>query len=919
VKPGSSAVKTRKVFISYGRDKHASLAVRIRDDLRKRGHEVWFDEERLKPGYDWEAFIEQGIEALAADKANSAVVILLTPHSVRRPDGYCLNEVARALARGLRIIPLMVVETEPPLSICRVQWLDMRECIPISEKEQFYAPKFVRLLEAIEEGRLDFEGTQQRLLRALQPLEFDAERHEHALKFTGRRWVFDAVERWLAGKPGQRIFWIRGGPGTGKTALAAVLSSRYREVVALHLCRHGHSQKGNPAAVVTNIAYQLSTQLPDYEARLTAMDIEACARDDARTMFDNLIVQPLAGIGRPQREAVILIDALDEAGGVEHNELAEFIASEFPRTPQWLRLIVTSRPESEVEAPLQGVHPFDLDPGSEANRADIRTYLRRELAGQLAGRTDADRLLELVLDKSEGTFLYAKLFCDDIRLNELSLDRPEQFPQGLGGRYHQYFRRRFADPEKYRNQVRPVLRAILAARDPLPVTILQDIFGWDEEGLWDFIRALGSLFPVRVDAEEETRTESIRPFHRSLADWLTDHARSKEYYASLKEGHRVLADYFERQPLSPHKVSELPWQLAAAGLWRRLYELLANLEFFERCWQANQFDLKAYWARVEQNSELRMTDAYRPVVDSPGRVTDTDKVWHLGVLLSDTGHPEQALKLREFLTEHFRKIGDRNNYQASLGGQALILQARGELDAAMRLLKEKERICRELGDKNGLQASLGNQALILLARGEQDAAKKLLVEGESICRELGNKDGLQAMLGNRALILRARGELDAAMELHKEEELICRELGNRDSLQRSLGNQALILHVRGELDAAMKLYKEQECICRELGNKDGLKRSLGNQALILHACGELDAATKLYKEQERICRELGNPEGLAISLANQAELMSDKRNRPEDALPLAEEAYRLASDHGYAALAQQVKMILDPIRAKLKG
>jgi hypothetical protein len=62
-------------------------------------------------------------------------VLLLTPYAVCRPDGDCLNEVARALGRGLRIIPLTVVECEPPLSICRIQWLDMRACIPIHEQE----------------------------------------------------------------------------------------------------------------------------------------------------------------------------------------------------------------------------------------------------------------------------------------------------------------------------------------------------------------------------------------------------------------------------------------------------------------------------------------------------------------------------------------------------------------------------------------------------------------------------------------------------------------------------------------------------------------------------------------------------------------------------------------------------------------
>jgi hypothetical protein len=100
----------KHLFISYGHDEHASLALRIRDDLVARGHHVWFDEEQLKAGQDWEGFIERGLEDLVGHRGDSAVILLLTPHAVRRPDGYCLNEVARALIRRLSIVPLMVVE-----------------------------------------------------------------------------------------------------------------------------------------------------------------------------------------------------------------------------------------------------------------------------------------------------------------------------------------------------------------------------------------------------------------------------------------------------------------------------------------------------------------------------------------------------------------------------------------------------------------------------------------------------------------------------------------------------------------------------------------------------------------------------------------------------------------------------------------
>jgi len=44
-------------------------------------------------------------------------------------------------------------------------------------------------------------------------------------------------------------------------------------------------------------------------------------------------------------------------------------------------------------------------------------------------------------------------FCDDVQLGHLSLDRPDQFPQGLGGIFCQWFQRQFPDLETFRKDV----------------------------------------------------------------------------------------------------------------------------------------------------------------------------------------------------------------------------------------------------------------------------------------------------------------------------------------------------------------------------------------------------------------------------------------------------------------------------------
>lgn len=66
VRPRRAASTMRRIFLSYGHDEHRTLAERLKEDLQARGHEVWFDADRLMPGADWERYIEEGLEWAAA-------------------------------------------------------------------------------------------------------------------------------------------------------------------------------------------------------------------------------------------------------------------------------------------------------------------------------------------------------------------------------------------------------------------------------------------------------------------------------------------------------------------------------------------------------------------------------------------------------------------------------------------------------------------------------------------------------------------------------------------------------------------------------------------------------------------------------------------------------------------------------------
>src|SRR6266446_7035964 len=55
-----------RIFLSYGHDSNEELVRRIKADLEKRGHDVWFDksgakERGITPGDDWRREITDGI------------------------------------------------------------------------------------------------------------------------------------------------------------------------------------------------------------------------------------------------------------------------------------------------------------------------------------------------------------------------------------------------------------------------------------------------------------------------------------------------------------------------------------------------------------------------------------------------------------------------------------------------------------------------------------------------------------------------------------------------------------------------------------------------------------------------------------------------------------------------------------------
>ncbi|NEP57106.1 MAG: TIR domain-containing protein [Symploca sp. SIO2G7] len=89
-------------FISYGRADSLAFGKKLYARLLEAGFKIWFDQNDIPLGVDFQNQIDDGIE-----KAHNFLFII-APHAVNSL--YCLKEIELAIKRNKRIIPLLHVE-----------------------------------------------------------------------------------------------------------------------------------------------------------------------------------------------------------------------------------------------------------------------------------------------------------------------------------------------------------------------------------------------------------------------------------------------------------------------------------------------------------------------------------------------------------------------------------------------------------------------------------------------------------------------------------------------------------------------------------------------------------------------------------------------------------------------------------------
>jgi len=339
------------------------------------------------------------------------------------------------------------------------------------------------------------------------------------------------------------ILWISGFPGVGKSAIARKIATRLK---SSHRFGSSFFFQRQLATVQTPLnlwrafAFDLSREYPSMRSAIVTQlkDGEIDLKNtDPGELFRSLVEGPLKDSADipPGRLPVLVIDALDECGGLEgsrskHRTILLHGMKAWTGLGPRFKLIVTSRPEDDISRALSATaHRVEIGSGENVTPSsshDIHSFLCHEFARvankypeSLPSTWPGAEAIERFTKRSAGLFIYAETlikFVEEGQPEEqLESLLSERLNHGsLTELYNQILGVSFKDPsatvlEGFRN----VTGTIILAKIPLRRQDIVQLLGVTSVTLDHICQGLRSVLDTG---------DLLRFTHQSFVDFLMD-------------------------------------------------------------------------------------------------------------------------------------------------------------------------------------------------------------------------------------------------------------------------------------------------------------------------------------------------------------------------------------------------------------
>ncbi|KAB5589312.1 Vegetative incompatibility protein HET-E-1 [Ceratobasidium theobromae] len=367
------------------------------------------------------------------------------------------------------------------------------------------------------------------------------------------------LNTWSDNPNAEKIFWMDGMAGTGKTTIACTLSDLLQsrgQLAASFFCTRTSPECRDANRIVPTIAYQLARNSTPFRSALGRAleknpDVVSL---NVSAQFDQILKIPLLEVkDKLPNNLVVVIDALDEC---DDNRVVVQILDALFRFEEDMpiKFFVTSRPEPAIREKMMSpenmsrsiFHLHDIE-GSMV-QADIELYLQRELEFMSPSPSDVKQLTAL----ADNLFIYAATAVRYIRPGKKSIDPRNRLARVLTansqlGKMLSHIDSLYStilsaalddedlEPEE-KELIQLILRTAVCAREPIPLQTLAALSGASDEG-----QALAALEPLRSVVHVSEHTGLISTLHASFPDYMFSQDRSDRFFCDPGVHSQLLA------------------------------------------------------------------------------------------------------------------------------------------------------------------------------------------------------------------------------------------------------------------------------------------------------------------------------------------------------------------------------------------
>lgn len=333
--------------------------------------------------------------------------------------------------------------------------------------------------------------------------------------FTGREWLFEKLFSLIRTGRSEAFYrsaylLIHGDPGIGKTAIIAQLVKKHQYAHHFNIQNEGIN---TASLFLNNICAQLVQQfgLP-----------ESFASSD-QSMNSILLQQVLKAVSKQvagkNEPCIILVDAIDEVKAIpgETNNIL-FLPDTLPED---IYFILSAREPDQLRLPRNSrLEKLPITGNSKENIADAKAWLthivkKKNIQSYLARhKVDKSDFLSILLERSEGNFIYLYHVIREISAGIYSSASLEELPQGLQQYYEEHWRFIKGDDNRKWIDYRLSVLAILAVAElPVDITFISNYSVISKTA--DIIEALTIWLPF---LHKNDNKYSL--YHKSFRDFL---------------------------------------------------------------------------------------------------------------------------------------------------------------------------------------------------------------------------------------------------------------------------------------------------------------------------------------------------------------------------------------------------------------